>query len=141
MMLAAPPPRHTLAPMNFRNYQYRVQGQDIPGLEGLRGKDLDYALVEMEQKAVTSIMEQYFKNVPPEDRAEIIAEVSERTNMAAKFWGGVSNITRGVYEGERTARVVRELFPNGDYDFANQDHRIAVGRALVDLKYADNESK
>ena len=90
-------------------------------------------MVEMEQKAVTAITEQYFKNLPSEQRAEIMSEISEKTNSAASILGRA--------RVNSTARVVRDLFPNGDYDFSNQDHRSAVGRALVDLKYADSESE
>jgi hypothetical protein len=34
--------------------------------------------------------------------------------------------------------VIGDLFPNGDYDFANEAHRIALGKAMIDFQYGES---
>ena len=125
---------HSLASMNFENFERLAQGQEIPDLEGLRGKKLDYALVEKEQKAVTAIMGQYFEGKTAEERAEIIKEINSRMNAEGRGFSLAVDVISFVTDGT-VPEVVGDLFPNGSCDFANEAHRIALGKAMIDLWY------
>ncbi len=60
---------HELAEINYNNFQSLYHGKEIEGLEGLRGKALDYALVELEQNHVERLTNEYFKQNPSIDSA------------------------------------------------------------------------
>ena len=88
-------------------------GEGLPEeLQGITGQDLDYAIVSIEQTLVQS----YIDNAIPE---------RHRTRF-------INEATRGIsISPASTVRKVVESY-DGAFDFSNQNHREAIGRALVD---------
>jgi hypothetical protein len=117
---------HELARMNADNFSLLQIGEEIPGLEGLRGKDLDYALVELEQRRVTELTEDYFAANPEADRDAILGRV-DRANDPKWFLEQVMD--------QDVREALRREFERGDYDVSNEAHRVRLGKALVDIVY------
>ena len=94
-------------------YEALYTGEGLPEeLQGLTGQDLDYAIVSIEQTLVQS----YIDNAIPE---------RHRTRF-------INEATRGIsISPASTVRKVVESY-DGAFDFSNQNHREAIGRALVD---------
>ena len=113
---------YELAKGNFERFKLLRQGKDIPGLEGLRGRELDYALVKLEQQEADRITNAYWKGRPPEQRAVTMERLSED----ATAW----------YSQARP--YIRKVFPEGGYDNNNLEHRIAIGKTMVDSIYQEN---
>jgi hypothetical protein len=117
---------HELARMNADNFSLLHIGEEVPGLEGLRGKELDYALVELEQRRVTELTEEYFSMNPNADRDAIMRRV-----------GGANDpnwlLEQAMDQDVREA--LRREFERGDYDVSNEAHRVRLGKALVNLVY------
>ncbi|MTI11140.1 hypothetical protein [Curvivirga aplysinae] len=123
---------HELAKMNYQTFQSLYHGQEIKGLEGLRGKELDYALVELEQRKVEELSDLYFKNNPEVDEDKIYARLSNLNN----FW---ENYLHNSFVNQAVAEAHRSVFPQDDYDMSNLRDRIKLGKTMVDQLYKSQE--
>jgi len=103
---------------NYRNFQYLKAGKEIPGLEGLRGRDLDYAMVVMEQTLVEKIT---MRELPdPKVRAKIMAEISDMFS------------SRFVHPEIKHAAADRGM---DTPDFGSLEDRVDLGEGIVDRLY------
>lgn len=121
---------YELAKGNFERFKLLRQGKDIPGLEGLRGKELDYALVELEQQEADRITDAYWKGRPPEQRAATMERLSRIADPKTPFWRQATESF-----GTSVHDAVRQRFTPGSYDNNRQADRAAVGKALIDMLY------
>ena len=80
---------HGLVAHNLENANLLLNGKTPPGMEGLRGKMLDYAMVQNEQKMVQSLLDDYFKQHPEADREAIERDLSF-TTMGKTDWENMS---------------------------------------------------
>ncbi|MBD2278122.1 hypothetical protein [Aphanizomenon flos-aquae] len=107
---------------NMNNFKYLLEGQDIPNMKGLRGKALDYKLVEFEQRKAEEFIRNYNYNG---FRNDIIKQVNLSFNH---------RLIRQFAPSEVVA-VIREKFKPGEFDFSNIDHRITLGKGIIDKLY------
>ncbi|AXE63948.1 hypothetical protein BBF93_06740 [Hyphomonas sp. CACIAM 19H1] len=100
------------AQVNKPLYEPLYDGGTLPSeLQGLSGTALDHALVSLEQ----SLVQSYLESMPDKDRAQF----SNKANRALK-----------MSPNSAVQAVLKEL--GGDFDFGNQAHREAIGKALTD---------
>lgn len=108
---------------NMSNFNYLMTGEGIPGMESLKGIELDYALVEFEQKKVTKFIDSYKFT----DKKQIIKEVND----------SFSNI----FASAKVTSVIKDKFENKKrtFDFFNESHRIELGKGIIDNLYKQNQ--
>lgn len=107
---------------NMNNFKYLLEGQDIPDMKGLTGKALDYKLVEFEQRKAEDFIRNYNYNG---FRNDIIKQVNRSFN---------DPLIRQFAPREVVA-VIREKFKPGEFDFSNINHRITLGKSIIDKLY------
>lgn len=115
---------HTiLAQMNQRWFARLRLGVEIPGCEGLRGRALDHALVDLEQRRFTRAMHDYFKAAPGrQSRAMAGINAVLRRNPLLRSPLLAAPLRRALAVA-RTRRCI---------DLGDEAHRRAIGHALVD---------
>ncbi|GCL36833.1 hypothetical protein SR1949_19390 [Sphaerospermopsis reniformis] len=111
---------------NMNNFKYLLDGKNIPGMEGLRGKYLDYKLVEFEQRKAEEFIKSYSYNG---SKKEIIQEVNQAFNY------GKYCLVKCVFAPDSVSQVIRENFKPGEFDFSNINHRITLGKGIIDKLY------
>ncbi len=91
-------------------------------LKGMKGKQLDYALVQFEQTKVQEFIDGYQKNNPDANMSDIMGSIN--SSMTSYF--APSEIYKVMEENFNT--------DNGQeaFDFSNYDHRVKLGQKLVD---------
>ncbi|WP_346293789.1 hypothetical protein [Sphaerothrix gracilis] len=105
---------------NMKNFSYLMQGKDIPGMEGLRGQDLDNALVEFEQTKVQEFTDNYSGDGSIED---MTAEINSAFDA--------------YLAPDLVKAVIEESFENKgiEFDFKKYRHRVILGQQMVDKLY------
>jgi RHS repeat-associated protein len=117
---------------NMANAKQLITGQEIEGLEGLKGKELDYALVEFEQSKVQVFMEQYFIDNPDADQNAIINQVN--SSFSLMFGpGDVLSAIEQHFTNSETGEIT--------FDFSNYDDRVKLGQAVIDILYERDENE
>ena len=107
-----------LFPFNLCNFYTLRSHQSVPGFPTFWGRELDRALVVLEQTLVQTFIDSYGWNTPSE-KTEALGRLS-RT-----FPSSVTN--------DWVGDVLRGLFPHvRPFNFGSLDHRIELGIALVD---------
>jgi len=107
-----------LFPFNLCNFYTLRAHQSVPGFPNLWGRELDRALVVLEQTLVQTFIDSYGWTTPSE-KTEALGRLS-RT-----FPSSVTN--------DWVRDVLRVLFPDvRPFNFGSLDHRIELGIALVD---------
>jgi len=133
---------HELAEINYANFHKLSNGEEIKGLEGLRGKELDYALVELEQENVERLTNEYFKSNPNANKAEII----ESLNDSSHSFDWTNDLPQGFKDIVPVEGATMNLyffnarensFKHKEYDVGNLEHRIKLGKAMVDIIYRE----
>lgn len=110
---------------NMKNMAALAENGAIPGLEGLTGKELDYALVDFEQNKLQEFMDAYEKEHGSIDG---IAEQLSG-NMDSMFAPGAVKESMKQFEEQGI-----------EFDFRNVDHRIMLGKGMVDVAHATPEA-
>ncbi|MDE5108284.1 MAG: hypothetical protein O4808_14880 [Trichodesmium sp. St17_bin3_1_1] len=108
---------------NMSNFNNLMTGKGIPEMEYLKGIELDYALVEFEQKKVTKFINSYKFT----DKKQIIEEVNDSfTN---------------IFASAKVTSVIKDKFENKKrtFDFFNESHRIELGKGIIDNLYKQNQ--
>ncbi|WP_420548397.1 hypothetical protein [Curvivirga sp.] len=118
---------HELAKINYQNFLDLYHGKEIKGLEGLRGRDLDHALVVLEQENVEKLTDKYFEEYPKLDRSGILIGINDDNNLDGP-------LERIIADRDVLAAMEKE-FPKGDYNFQLLNHRVRLGQAMVDNLY------
>jgi len=119
-----------LAKDNEITFETLLSGNDIPGYEGLTGDDLDYALVEKEQKKVTQYMNEFFVLHPSYDSVELLNLLSNQFDPEGPVMG--SNPTYMLNNSEVNLAIEEVFTANGiKMDMGNEEHRIKLGNHLV----------
>ena len=118
-----------LFPHNMNNLSHLLKGEDIPGMEGLRGKALDYALVEFEQKKVTEFIKSYS---PPNNIS--FNKIADQIN------GSFNDFIPRLFSSKQVKNVIKEKFheKNRQFNFLDESHRIELGKGLVDNLYSSD---
>ncbi len=114
-----------LAIDNQKTYETLLSGQELPGYEGLRGDELDRALVNKEQALVSTYMEEFFSANPTVNREEALSGLSRQFDPEYMFFG------LNINEVESAIRTEFEE-NNIKFDISNEDHRIKLGHRLMD---------
>ncbi|MFO0508312.1 MAG: hypothetical protein ACK5YS_05520 [bacterium] len=91
-----------------------LQNKDF---NGLTGKEADYAMVEAEQTALTGFMKKFEEKVGSEKYNSIIGNLNDALNDPLIELDYIKNAKKSI---------------GGNIDFRNQEHREALGKALVD---------
>ena len=115
---------HSLAKENYATFNALLAGTELPGLEGLRGKALDYALVDKEQGLVTKFTNQYFgANTAARNKA--FSEINQ-------FFDPKNILFRG--NSEPVQNVIRDRFEQRGrkFDIGNEGHRRELGHGIID---------
>ncbi|OEK09124.1 hypothetical protein A8C32_10340 [Flavivirga aquatica] len=110
---------------------------DANGVEqsffGLAGADLDLKLVEYEQTLVQTYMNNFKKNNPKADMANIVGQInSSFSNPLAP---------------NSVSKVIREFFTEKDkngnetinFDFSNYEHRVKLGQEIIKDLYEEED--
>jgi hypothetical protein len=111
-------------------------GQDIPGLEGKRGKALDYGMVRMEQQALQEFMAKYFAR-NPKVRDKVISEIND--SFTRTRWWQLQKIdpVKAVSSPQQKAALDYALGEiakrDHPFDFARPDDRIFLGERMIDF--------
>jgi len=121
---------HKLAPANYALFEKLRTGELPDDLKGRSGKELDDALVEREQALVQQHLDADLAKLPAAERAEVTAEVSRLINLE-----GVERLIADQVADGGVRDAVNRAFPKGGFDFSNQRHREALGKAMIDLRY------
>jgi RHS repeat-associated protein len=111
---------------NERNFTHLVKGKDIPGLEGLRGRMLDYAMVYLEQRLVERHIKRWFP-------------ASEYGDWQRKFAIDDINGMFGSFLGSADVNKVIQERMGGKMDFSKMEDRIMLGTGLINILYDDPE--
>lgn len=110
---------------NQENLARLAEDGEIPGLEGLKGKDLDYALVDFEQNKLQEFMTQYEK-----DHGSIDGIAEELSgNMGSMFAPEQVKVAMAQFEEQGIT-----------FDFRDVKHRIALGRSMVDQAHGPTKA-
>jgi RHS repeat-associated protein len=107
--------------MTFVNYN-----KESVSFSGLKGIELDYALVEFEQTKVQGILEKYIRENPGEEYS------SASWTMNLKMCIADSRINRVLDEHFNT-----ELGQD-EFDFLNYNHRVKLGKELINILYEED---
>ncbi len=102
---------------NIKNFRYLMRGEEVPGCRGLAGKDLDYCLVDFEQGELQGFMDGY-------SRSELL---SVSKDLSYSF--------SSVAAPSKVKKSMSSAFPNGGFDFLQEDHRVRLGKAMIDQLY------
>jgi hypothetical protein len=126
---------HALAKENYENYKKLLKselpdGIEIPADAEDPVRALDYALVEWEQQRVTELTDEYFEANPDANRDAIMDSVSRATDPGEEFQEQLRDWAMTRVSDVDT--VVDEVFSPGTYDFSNPEHRVKLGKAIVD---------
>jgi len=116
----------SLANENQDTFEKLNSGQEIQGYEGLRGNELDLALVDKEQALVTQFMEQYFLGNPIAEpyRSEIMQQISYNFNPESVLYS--ANLTSIQHA------IKAEFSDKGEImNMALEEHRVRLGYRLV----------
>ncbi|MDE5108861.1 MAG: hypothetical protein O4808_17990, partial [Trichodesmium sp. St17_bin3_1_1] len=119
-----------LFPFNMKNLSYLIKGKDIPGMEGLRGKDLDYELVKFEQKKVQEFTTNYKKLHPDVNFDDVAKQINRSFNSHWISWiapDDVNNVIDKKFKVQGT-----------DFNFLDYDDRVTLGKGLVDILHERN---
>ena len=119
-----------LFPFNMKNLSYLIKGKDIPGMEGLRGKDLDYELVKFEQKKVQEFTTNYKKLHPDVNFDDVAKQINRSFNSDWISWiapDDVNNVIDKKFKVQGT-----------DFNFLDYDDRVTLGKGLVDILHERN---
>jgi hypothetical protein len=106
---------------NTANFLSLVNGQEIPGLSGKRGKDLDYGLVDFEQKKVDTYTGSYFSDSSAKKAA--VANINALTESSF------------APDAVRTALLSRFTSKGKTYSFDSLNDREQLGYGIVDWVY------
>ena len=125
---------HGLVPYNLEAAKSLLAGKELEGMEGLRGKDLDYALVQREQLLVQKLTDAFFKNHPALDRDAILKDAGDASaHNPAGFLGQPD-----TWLDPRNDYVEKSFdtgFSESEYDMRIPGHRMKVGRGMIDEIY------
>jgi hypothetical protein len=116
---------------NMKNFKSLMQGEEIRGMENSRGKELDYKLVEFEQAKVQELIENYEGDGSIED---IIKEINSGFDYD---WLSKTGLLNNIFSPSAVEKVIRENFikKNIKFDFGNQQHRLILGKRIIDGLY------
>ena len=105
-------------------------GEDIPGAEGLSGKDLDHRMVEIEQRHLQDFMGEYRKQFTPSYWSDLVAELGRpfRTGEAVKYNSNDAHRDAMKYALDGFSKDGKEY----DFTFDRIEDRILLGDRLVD---------
>ncbi|OUR97976.1 hypothetical protein A9Q81_11980 [Gammaproteobacteria bacterium 42_54_T18] len=119
-----------LAKDNQITFETLLSGDEIPGYEELTGDDLDYALVEKEQKKVTQYMNEFFVLHPSYDSGELVNLLSNQFDPEGDFMGSNASY---LLNNSKVKLAIEEVFTaNGiKMDMGIEEHRIKLGNHLV----------
>jgi hypothetical protein len=115
---------HDVLARTNRSWFTRLRlGTDVPGCEGLRGRALDHALVDLEQLCFTHAMHEYFEAEPGRQSrtmAGINAALHRNPLLRSRL------LARPLHTALAAARARRCI------DLGDEAQRRAIGHALVD---------
>ncbi len=113
-----------LATDNQVLYETLILGVEIPGYEGLRGEQLDLALVNKEQELVEIYTNEFFELNPNLDREEAFASINLSFDPESWLFD---------FNGNTVKEVIRTDFfeQNIQFDIGNKEHRIILGHGVV----------
>ena len=122
---------HALAPHNYLTFDTLLRGKLPDGVAG-GGKSLDYALVDKEQRLVSTFTNRYFDG-KPSLRQEVMSGLNK--SFDHNSWRGpmLSVMDSAMYS------AMQKAFGSTRFDFANEEHRRRLGHALIDIRYAEDK--
>ena len=110
---------------NTANFLKLDSGQEVPDLEGRRGKILDYGLVDFEQNKVENYTSTYFNGKDSSAKNTAIAEINSATASAL------------APQAVQTALRDRFINQGKKYSFDRLSDRIQLGEGVIDWVYAN----
>ncbi|MCP2729018.1 hypothetical protein [Limnofasciculus baicalensis] len=105
---------------NMKNFSYLMQGSEIPGMEGLRGRELDHRLVEFEQSKVQEFINNYKGNGSIDD---ITKEINRSFTLPF-----APSVVKEVIEENFTSK-------GKEFSFKDYQDRLVLGKMMVDKLY------
>ncbi|MET1257485.1 hypothetical protein, partial [Aliikangiella maris] len=123
---------YRLSQYNFQNYLDIKNTGSIKGLEGLRGKQLAIEMAGFEQQVAQRVFNHSLSMFSPSSRSSIVNNINERFN------GWFDRAVGGVSPGyvSNSIRVLDRLYPNQNFRFDNQQHRLNLAIGLIDDQFA-----
>jgi RHS repeat-associated protein len=115
---------HSLAKENYKTFNALVSGSEVPGLQGLRGKDLDYALVNKEQALVTKFTNEYFGS-NKDAKGKAFSQINQIFDPQSTLFGNNSNAVQNVIKNSFQQKGIK-------FDIGNEAHRRELGYGLID---------
>lgn len=110
--------------VNGPNFAHLVIGENAPGTGSLSDKALDYKLVEIEQDKVEQFTNDHF-GVDGIAKQNAISDINERISAARDKLDTYPEIIVAL----------EEEFGSEAFDFGNKDHRIRLGKKMIDMIY------
>ncbi len=112
---------------NTANFFKLDQGQEIPGLEGLRGKRLDYGLVTFEQRKVEAYTTSYFAGKSPDIKSRIVSKINFL--IGSKLGADIIN---QAFQDRFTDKGKK-------FSFDRENDRVQLGDGIIDLLYNERD--
>jgi hypothetical protein len=120
-----------LAGMNHGWFVRLRAGAEVPGCDGLRGRELDHALVELEQARFTSALDDWCANDDAR-RVRLLAGINEVLR---------GNLLRTPLIEPRLRAALATARVHCAFDLGDELQRCSIGHALVDLIRADRPER
>lgn len=117
----------SLAAENQITYELLASGNEVPNYEGIRGDELDKALVDKEQALVTNLIDEFFifNFELTVHREKIMSLLSYNFNPESPLYS--ANLP------QITDAIKIEFTDKGEtLDMSNETHRKRLGYALID---------